>query len=83
MPNELKRHFSWLDAVSGVVGIVIGAGIFVTPQELARLLPSKKAMTLAWLVSDSLEVWNSAGGKCPPGSRSSFALSPALRTALV
>jgi APA family basic amino acid/polyamine antiporter len=54
MPNELKRHLSWLDAVSVVVGIVIGAGIFVTPQELARLLPSTNAMMLAWLVSGTL-----------------------------
>lgn len=54
VPNELKRHLSWLDAVNVVVGIVIGAGIFVTPQELARLLPSSEAMILAWLVSGAL-----------------------------
>ena len=54
MPNELKRQLGWLDAVSVVIGIVIGAGIFVTPQELARLLPSTQAMMLAWLVSGAL-----------------------------
>lgn len=54
MPNELKRHLSWLDAVSIVVGIVIGAGIFVTPQALARNVPSHNAMMLAWVVSGFL-----------------------------
>jgi basic amino acid/polyamine antiporter, APA family len=54
MPNELKRHLSWLDAASIVVGIVIGAGIFVTPQELARVLPSSNAMIMAWLLSGTL-----------------------------
>jgi len=54
MPNELKRELSWLDAASIVVGVVIGAGIFVTPQDLARVLPSSHAMILAWLLSGSL-----------------------------
>ena len=54
MPKELKRELSWLDAASIVIGIVIGAGIFVTPQDLARVLPSSNAMILAWLVSGSL-----------------------------
>ena len=54
VPKELRRHLSWLDVVNVVVGIVIGAGIFVTPQELARLLPSSRAMMLAWLVSGAL-----------------------------
>lgn len=54
MPNELKRHLSWLDAASIVVGIVIGAGIFVTPQDLARVLPSSNAMIVAWLLSGAL-----------------------------
>jgi len=31
MTEEFKRHLSWLDAAGVVVGIVIGAGIFVTP----------------------------------------------------
>ncbi len=50
----LKPRLSSYDAVSMVIGIVVGAGIFVTPQELARLLPSSKAMMLAWLVSGAL-----------------------------
>ena len=56
MPVEagLKRRLSALDAVSVVIGIVIGAGIFVTPQELARMLPSSNAMMLAWIVSGGL-----------------------------
>lgn len=56
MPVEagLKQRLSALDAISVVIGIVIGAGIFVTPQELARMLPSSNAMMLAWLVSGAL-----------------------------
>jgi APA family basic amino acid/polyamine antiporter len=54
MAEDLKQTLSWLDAASVVVGIVIGAGIFVTPQELARLLPATGAMTLAWIVSGLL-----------------------------
>lgn len=54
MAQELKRDLTWWDAASIVVGIVIGAGIFVTPQELARLLPTPTAMMLAWVVSGGL-----------------------------
>jgi len=54
MPKELKRHLSWLDAASIVVGVVIGAGIFVTPQGLARQVPSANAMMLASVVSGLL-----------------------------
>ncbi len=54
MPQELKRQLSWLDATSIVVGIVIGAGIFVTPQGLARSVPSQNLMMLAWVVSGFL-----------------------------
>lgn len=54
MAEDLKPTLTWLDAASVVIGIVIGAGIFVTPQELARLLPSTGAMTLAWVVSGLL-----------------------------
>ncbi len=54
MTQELKRELTWWDAASIVVGIVIGAGIFVTPQELARLLPTPTAMMLAWVVSGGL-----------------------------
>jgi amino acid transporter len=54
MANELKRHLSWFDAASIVVGIVIGAGIFVTPQDLSRHVPSPSLMMLAWGVSGFL-----------------------------
>jgi basic amino acid/polyamine antiporter, APA family len=51
---ELQRNLSLWDAMNVVLGIVIGAGIFVTPQELARLLPSSNAMFAAWIVSGLL-----------------------------
>ena len=52
--TELRRQLAWQDVVNVVVGIVIGAGIFVTPQELSRLLPSAEAMMMAWVVSGLL-----------------------------
>jgi hypothetical protein len=45
MPNDLKRHLSLLDAVSVVVGIVTGAGIFVTPQELKRSIQEIRSVS--------------------------------------
>jgi APA family basic amino acid/polyamine antiporter len=52
--TELRRSLGWWDAVSIVVGIVIGAGIFVTPQDLAKAMPSAEGMIGAWVVSGLL-----------------------------
>jgi APA family basic amino acid/polyamine antiporter len=51
---ELQRNLSLWDAMNVVLGIVIGAGIFVTPQDLARLLPSAPWMFAAWIISGLL-----------------------------
>jgi basic amino acid/polyamine antiporter, APA family len=52
--TELRRSMGWLDAASVVLGIVIGAGIFVTPQDLAKAMPSAEGMIAAWLLSGLL-----------------------------
>src|SRR5436190_11376568 len=43
-----------LDATAIVVGIVIGSGIFVLPNLIARNLPSSVAILTAWIVSGVL-----------------------------
>jgi APA family basic amino acid/polyamine antiporter len=52
--TELQRSLRWWDAANVVVGIVIGAGIFVTPQDLAKAMPSAEGMIAAWLVAGTL-----------------------------
>jgi basic amino acid/polyamine antiporter, APA family len=52
--TELRRSMGWLDAASVVLGIVVGAGIFVTPQDLAKAMPSPQGMIGAWLFSGLL-----------------------------
>jgi basic amino acid/polyamine antiporter, APA family len=47
--GELPRKLNLLDAVSLVVGIVIGGGIFVVPNLVARSLPSASLILTAWL----------------------------------
>lgn len=41
-------------ATSMVVGIIVGASIFVQPSEVTRLVPSRDGVILAWLVSGVL-----------------------------
>jgi basic amino acid/polyamine antiporter, APA family len=45
----LPRKLTLLDAVSIVVGIVIGGGIFVVPNLVARSLPSASLILTAWI----------------------------------
>ena len=52
--HELSRQLGVLDATSIVVGIVIGSGIFVLPNLIARSLPSSGAIITAWIVSGVL-----------------------------
>lgn len=52
--TELRRSLGWFDAASVVIGIVVGAGIFVTPQDLAKAMPSAQGMITAWLLSGFL-----------------------------
>lgn len=41
-------------ATSMVVGIIVGASIFVQPSEVTRLVPSPRGVALVWLVSGGL-----------------------------
>lgn len=47
--GDLPRRLSLLDAISIVVGIVIGGGIFVVPNLVARSLPTASLILTAWI----------------------------------
>src|SRR5204862_4184015 len=51
---DLSRRLGMVDATAIVVGIVIGSGIFVLPNLIARNLPSSVAILTAWIVSGVL-----------------------------
>jgi APA family basic amino acid/polyamine antiporter len=51
---ELPRTLGLLDSVSIVVGIVIGAGIFLAPRLVAQALPSAPLILGIWIVSGIL-----------------------------
>ncbi len=52
--HELPRELGLLDASVIVIGIVIGSGIFVLPNLIARDLPSGPAIIAVWIVSGVL-----------------------------
>ena len=52
--NELPRKLGMLDATVMIIGIVIGSGIFVLPNLIARDLPSAPAILSVWIVSGIL-----------------------------
>ena len=54
MPIELRRSMGLTAATSIVVGIIVGAFIFVQPAEVTRLVPSGRGIILVWLVSGVL-----------------------------
>jgi APA family basic amino acid/polyamine antiporter len=47
---ELPRTLGLLDSAAIVVGIVIGAGIFLAPRLVARALPSAPLILAVWIV---------------------------------
>lgn len=49
-PTQLKRQLSWIDAAAVFVGIVLGAGIFVAPAEIASAISSPFWAAALWLV---------------------------------
>jgi basic amino acid/polyamine antiporter, APA family len=53
-PSNLRRSMGLTAATSMVVGIIVGASIFVQPSEVTRLVPSPRGVVLAWLVSGVL-----------------------------
>src|ERR1700720_3080338 len=54
IPGELPRKFRWLDATALVIGIVIGSGIFLLPNLIARELSSPAAILSVWIISGVL-----------------------------
>ena len=54
MPPELRRSLTLPHATAIVVGIIIGASIFIQPSEITRLVPSVRGMIVAWLAAGVL-----------------------------
>jgi basic amino acid/polyamine antiporter, APA family len=52
--HDLPRRLGMADASAIVIGIVIGSGIFVLPNLIARNLPSPSAILAAWMISGVL-----------------------------
>jgi len=52
--QDLPRRLGMLDATAIVIGIVIGSGIFVLPNLIARSLPSAPAILAVWVVAGIL-----------------------------
>jgi amino acid transporter len=51
---ELPRRLGLIDATAIVIGIVIGSGIFVLPNLIARNLPSGSAILAVWVAAGVL-----------------------------
>ena len=49
MASDLPRKLGLLDALSIVIGIVIGAGIFLVPNLVARELKSATLILAVWV----------------------------------
>jgi APA family basic amino acid/polyamine antiporter len=54
MSIELRRSMGLAAATSMVVGIIVGAFIFVQPAEVTRLVPSGRGIIWVWLLSGVL-----------------------------
>jgi APA family basic amino acid/polyamine antiporter len=53
-PTELARTLGLADATAVVVGIVVGAGIFLAPRLVAQALPSASLILAVWIASGVL-----------------------------
>src|ERR1041384_4126211 len=54
LKHDLPRRLGMTDATAIVIGIVIGSGIFVLPNLIARNLPSPAAILTVWVVAGVL-----------------------------
>ena len=52
--TELMRRLSLLDSIAIVVGIMIGGGIFLVPNLVARSLPSMPAILAVWVLAGAI-----------------------------
>jgi basic amino acid/polyamine antiporter, APA family len=55
--TELKRSIGLGQATAMVVGIIIGASIFVQPSEIAQLVPSVSGVFVVWIVAGLLTLF--------------------------
>ncbi len=56
-PAELQRELNVLDAISIVVGTIMGSAIFLVPSFLAGEIVSPKVVTLVWIAGGALTVF--------------------------
>jgi len=54
MPPALRRSMTLVHATSMVVGIIVGASIFIQPSEISRLVPGNLGLMLVWLAAGAL-----------------------------
>ncbi len=55
--DQLLRKLGLLDATLIIIGIVIGSGIFLLPNVIARSLPSRGAILAVWIVAGILSAF--------------------------
>jgi basic amino acid/polyamine antiporter, APA family len=51
---DLRRSMSLSHATSLVVGIILGASIFVQPSEITHLIPNARKMVVVWVIAGAL-----------------------------
>jgi len=51
---ELRRSMKLLHATAMVVGIILGATIFIQPSEITRLVPNTQGLFMVWLAAGAL-----------------------------
>src|SRR5947209_6460970 len=54
MSTPLRRSMGLAHATSMVIGIILGASIFIQPSEITRLVPSERGVMLVWLAAGAL-----------------------------
>src|SRR5215831_4566595 len=54
MPPALRRSMTLVHATSMVIGIIVGASIFIQPSEITSLVPSTLGLMLVWLAAGAL-----------------------------
>src|SRR5438874_524139 len=54
MHSALRRSMRFSHATAMVVGIILGASVFIQSSEITRLVPSTAAVMLAWLAAGAL-----------------------------
>src|SRR5258708_8426044 len=54
MPPDRRRSMSLPHATAMVVGIILGASIFIQPSEITRLVPSVRGLMMVWLAAGVL-----------------------------